>query len=74
MVPMGINDKHAMHVGSKIVHVYVQLRVDIKYIVCIWTSGGLSVDCPFIDITFIQSQVKWQLRCRKYTTLLLIIQ
>ena len=25
MVPMGVNDMHAVHVGAKIVHVYVQL-------------------------------------------------
>jgi hypothetical protein len=25
MGPMGVNDMHAVHVGAKIVHVYVQL-------------------------------------------------
>ena len=25
MARMGVNDMHAMHVGSKVVHVYVQL-------------------------------------------------
>ena len=29
MVPMGVNDMHAIHVESKILHVYVQL-----YLLC----------------------------------------
>ena len=34
MGPMGVNDMHAVHVGAKIVHVYVQLYLLVRVSYC----------------------------------------